>query len=135
MFINSLEQTKDVIVMFKAILTILIWIMIAGIASAIQDPFLVYGYVKYDNGSMVDGATVNISVPGQALAETTNSMGKYTGVLDMYQDGDEIIVTTVKGQYTGSATDILDKFSGGLMINVTIQAVSPKNLTTFFSFI
>ena len=120
--------------MFKALLTILIWIMIVGNASAIQDPFLVYGYVKYDNGSMVDGATVNISVPGQALAETTNSMGKYTGVLDMYQDGDEIIVTTVKGLYTGSATDILDKSSGGLMINVTIQdTAAPRSITSLQS--
>jgi len=94
--------------------------MIASVASAIQDPFLVYGYVKYDNGSVVDGATVNISVPDQALAETTNSMGKYIGVLDRYQDVDEIIVTTVKGLHTGSAIDILDKSSGGLMMNVTI---------------
>jgi hypothetical protein len=47
-----MNKQKDVILMFKAILTILILIMIAGIASAIQDPFLVYGYVKYDNGSV-----------------------------------------------------------------------------------
>ena len=65
--------------MFKAILTILIWIMIAGIASGVQDAFLVYGYVKYDNGSMIDGACVNISVPDQAVVEITNSMGKYIG--------------------------------------------------------
>ena len=120
--------------MFKALLTILIWIMIVGIASAVQDPFLVYGYVKYDNGSVVDGATVNISVPDQALAETTNSMGKYIGVLDMYQNGDEIIVTTVKGLYTGSAADILDKSSGGLMINVTMQDTgAPRSITSLQS--
>lgn len=120
--------------MFKAILTILIWIMIAGIASAVQDPFLVYGYVKYDNGSVVDGANVNISVPEQALAETTNSMGKYIGVLDRYQDGDEIIVTTVKGLYSGSAADILDKSSGGLMINVTITVNNVNNIPVITGF-
>ncbi|MCG7849971.1 MAG: hypothetical protein MIO93_12450 [ANME-2 cluster archaeon] len=49
----------------------------AGTASAKHDLFIVYGYVIYDNGSAVSGASVSISVPDQVLTETTNGEGKY----------------------------------------------------------
>jgi len=104
----------------------------AGTASAIQDPFIVYGYVRYDDGSAVSGASVSISVPDQVLTETTNSKGKYIGVLDNYIDGDRITVTAFKDTHTGSVENILDESSGGSLINVILHVsdtIPPRSIT------
>lgn len=106
----------------------------ASTASAIQDPFIVYGYVRYDDGSAVTGASVSISVPEQVLTETTNSEGKYIGVLDNYTDGDRITVTASRETYTGSAEESLDKASGGSLIKVILQdGAAPGSITSLES--
>ncbi|MCL7413628.1 MAG: hypothetical protein M8353_08450 [ANME-2 cluster archaeon] len=121
--------------MFKAtIITILLFCIAIGNVSAIQDPFLIYGYVTYDNGSIGENISINISVPGQTLVEKTNSMGKYIGVLDSYQDGDTILITAIKGAYTSSSQHVLDKSLGGLMVNITLfDRIPPQPITNIGS--
>jgi len=73
----------------------------AGTASAIQDLFIVCGYVLYDNGSAVSDASVSISLPDQVLTETTNGEGKYICLLYNYTDGDRITITIARIHITG----------------------------------
>ncbi|MCL7413627.1 MAG: carbohydrate binding domain-containing protein [ANME-2 cluster archaeon] len=102
-------------------IVILVWILMAGNASAIGDPYIVYGYVRYDNGGPVNGANVIVSVPNQTMTEITNSDGKYVVVLDNYTDGDIITVTASLDTYTANIENILNKVSGGLLINVILH--------------
>ncbi len=109
---------------------ILALFLMAGNSHAIMDPFIVYGYVNYINGSPVVGAQVNLSVPTQNLLDVTNSKGQYSVVFDDYVDGDTISIIAVKDNYTGTTKGIITKADGGMQIDFIIFDKTNVTVTT-----
>ncbi len=115
--------------MFKRfMLAILILLAAAALAMAleIQDPFIVYGYAAYSNGTPASQVFVYVSTLNQTKSCITDSQGRYSVVLDSYQNGDRIEVN-VSGSIGAGTINISN---GGIRIDITIQVPTPTPAPT-----
>ncbi|MEM2933996.1 MAG: PGF-pre-PGF domain-containing protein [Methanocellales archaeon] len=100
---------------------ILLAVAASVIALEIQDPFVVYGYVKYSDNTPASQVLVYVSTLNQTKSCITDSLGKYSVVLDSYQNREQIKVNA-----SGSiATGEVNTSNGGIRIDITIQLPAP----------
>lgn len=109
-------------------------------ATAIQDPYPLYGYVVFENGTTV-GADANVTfmnmATGDVIYDLTSASGWYMddagNFPSGYQDGQTIAYSTVFGEYTNTTSHIVNVATGSCNMNITVSIPSadvqpPTNL-------
>lgn len=87
-----------------------------SIAQAIQDPYIVYGYVNYSDGTPGSNLTVEIATTNQSVNTTSTSDGRYSAVLYEYTEEDSITVAAMDTTEHGTINTLLS----ASMINITL---------------
>jgi len=97
-------------------------------AMAIQDPYPLYGYVVYENGTPV-GAGANVTFTnqntGEVISDDTSASGWYmddaANFPSGYQNGQTITYSTVFGEYTNTTSHVIDVVGVSHMMNITLD--------------
>ncbi len=117
------------------------------------DPYIVYGYVRYADSSIVVGADVTVKVGSLTHTDITDASGQYSVVSWVQNDGDpisvEAVLEAVLGAFMGISYATLS-FSdpGGKQIDVTVtendttapspitdlSAINPKHTSALLTF-
>ena len=114
--------------MKNKIIGIVLGILLLGImvVTAIQDPYPLTGYVKYENGTGVPGANITFTNQrtGNSIYFTAVSNGAYSqdaGNIDGgYEDGDVIQYYTFFGGYTNTTTHTI-VLGGSNVMNIYLS--------------
>ncbi len=136
-------------------LGIVCWLLILvfrsiGLGALIPgDPYIVYGYVRYADSTIVVGADVTVKVGSLTHTDITDASGRYSVVSWVQNDGDPISVEAVFGAFMGiSNATLLFSDSGGKQIDVTVtendtsapsaitdlSAINPKHTSALLTF-
>ncbi|MEM2087159.1 MAG: hypothetical protein QXF52_00630 [Thermoproteota archaeon] len=91
-----------------------------GIKSKLQ----VYGYVKDDRGTPLEGVSVTVSSPVEQISAITNSQGGYDVTLSINGPGDIVAVTAAYHGRSSSASDAVSSEASCIQINVTVPRTS-----------
>ena len=101
-------------------------VMAVLVVSALQDPYPMHGFVKFNNGTGVEGA--NITFTNKRTSEiiyfTTVSKGYYMqdalNFPSRYRDGDIIHYYTVYGPYTNTTSMAIDVIQVANRLNISL---------------
>ena len=108
---------------------LIIAIVLLSIPSAVapQDPYPLYGYVVFTNGTPVgEGANVTFMNmgTGEIIYDDTSASGWYSddaaNFPSGYQDGQTIAYSTVFGAYTNTTSHVIDIAVGSHAMNITV---------------
>ncbi|MCL7413629.1 MAG: PGF-pre-PGF domain-containing protein [ANME-2 cluster archaeon] len=106
----------------KSLVFILLLILIfPSIVSALQDPYIVYGYVKYPDNSPGTQRSVVVHTPSQTKNAVSDNNGRYSVVFDNYNESDPIIVIVSGAESNGT----IDSSRPASMINITVPFIDP----------
>ena len=113
---------------FKIGLIIALVLFSVPSAVAPQDPFPLYGYVVFTNGTTV-GAGANVTFmnmdTGEVIYDDTSTSGWYmddaANFPSGYADGQTIAYSTVFGEYTNTTSHVIDVAVGYNRMNIVLE--------------
>ena len=121
------QQHNTTIIIEIAILMIL---GAVSIATALQCPYPMDGYIVDKIGAPVPGANVtftNLNTTGASIYDDSSSSGYYSNSADNfpsgYSDGDVIQYYTVFGEYTNTTTAAINVSAGYHTMNITLDVI------------
>ncbi len=95
-------------------------------ATAVNDPYPVYGYIFRLDSTVVTGADVwvNYTAGGvdYSFYLTSDSLGRYQVDLTYYEGGETVLVEAASGSEHGANSTVIVPADGGSMCNVTLEA-------------
>jgi PGF-pre-PGF domain-containing protein len=103
-------------------LLIIAILVLPSLAAALQDPYIVYGYVRYPDGSPAAQLPVDVHTPSQIKNTLSDSDGRYSVVFDNYNYSDPITVI-VSGV---EAYDSIDSSRPSSVISITVPSTSKE---------
>jgi hypothetical protein len=115
-----------------------VWLLFGGLlflfgswgVSALQDPFLVYGAVKYEDGVAASGADVVVSVNGVSERLVSDAEGKFSVVLEEYKDGDSVLVSASLRGVSVNGSGVVDVSTGGLQVDLMLPGKAPADASS-----
>jgi len=99
-----------------------------------QQPYVVYGYVYYPNGTPAPNALVNVTNArtGEWITNYTTSDGYYqidlANLPSGYQDGDTIYINASKNGLIGSNNTVVNSSSASVHVDIYLQSVPEIDL-------
>ena len=99
-------------------LLIIAILVLPSLAAALQDPYIVYGYVRYPDGSPAAQFPVEVHTPSQIKNTLSDTDGRYSVVFDNYNYSDPITVIVSGVKAYGS----IDSFRPASMISITVPS-------------
>ena len=103
-------------------LLIIAILVLPSLAAALQDPYIVYGYVRYPDGSPAAQFPVEVHTPSQIKNTLSDTDGRYSVVFDNYNYSDPITVIVSGVEAYGS----IDSFRPASMISITVPSTSKE---------
>jgi len=103
-------------------LLIIAILVLSSLAAALQDPYIVYGYVRYPDGSPAAQLPVDVHTPSQIKNTLSDSDGRYSVVFDNYNHSDLITVIVSGVEAYGS----IDYSRPASMISITVPSTSKE---------
>ena len=107
-------------------LLIIAILVLSSLAAALQDPYIVYGYVRYPDGSPAAQLPVDVHTPSQIKNTLSDSDGRYSVVFDNYNHSDLITVIVSRVEAYGS----IDSSRPASMISITVPSTSQQPQST-----
>jgi PGF-pre-PGF domain-containing protein len=99
-------------------LLIIAILVLPSLAAALQDPYIVYGYVRYPDGSPAAQFPVEVHTPSQIKNTLSDTDGRYSVVFDNYNYSDPITVIVSGVEAYGS----IDSSRPASMISITVPS-------------
>lgn len=103
-------------------LLIIAILVLPSLAAALQDPYIVYGYVLYPDGSPATQLPVDVHTPSQIKNTLSDRDGRYSVVFDNYDYSDPVTVIVSGVETYGS----IDSSRSASMISITVPFTSKE---------
>ena len=103
-------------------LLIIAILVLPSLAAALQDPYIVYGYVRYPDGSPAAQFPVEVHTPSQIKNTLSDTDGRYSVVFDNYNYSDPITVIVSGVEAYGS----IDSSRPASIISITVPSTSQE---------
>jgi len=102
--------------------------VLPSLGAALQDPYIVYGYVRYPDGYPAAQLPVDVHTPSQIKNTLSDSDGRYSVIFDNYNYSDPITVIVTGVEACGS----IDSFRPASMISITVPYTSKETQPSGF---